>query len=454
MNSGREARRKLLTLAGEVCDGAAVPARVAELEQLLWADAEHRRDYLRYVFTHVELACSDGVLRAIAAPEARGFVRPRPTTGSKIGPGVLRWAAAALVVLGTVAGVSMLVNLERSQRLRSVEKVQPVAVVSDVAGAVWEGRAPGAGEPLNPGFIRLRSGSAQVEFYSGATVRLQGPCEFGLNSASRGFLRSGRLTAHVSPRAHGFTIAAPGIAVVDLGTEFGMKVEANGDAQVQVLRGHVELHVGDERSPGRRLSESQAVAVERGRARSIAFNPAEFDAVKIAAASLLTNGGFEVTVPWTRADYAYAPSGSDVGWVFEGREGAAGSGVIDSGSLPWGGTKSVEGRQHAFLIRASAFSQELRGLIPGGRYRLSWADAMRVYRGAGPNELRVELIDSDGTARTLFKAMVSDAKWSRHQAEFTAPPGLCTLRFRTTNPLGGRDRAVFIDDVQLSKIVR
>jgi hypothetical protein len=66
------------------------------------------------------------------------------------------------------------------------------------------------------GFLNIKSGQVDLTFVSGATVRLTGPCSFGINSGRRGFLERGQLHCYVPPAARGFTIGTPGCAVVDL----------------------------------------------------------------------------------------------------------------------------------------------------------------------------------------------------------------------------------------------
>src|SRR5262249_54020822 len=79
------------------------------------------------------------------------------------------------------------------------------------AEAVWADTElptrPGA--PLPPGWIRLKSGYAHLEFYSGATVILQGPADFQLVSRNEAYCARGRLWANVPPQAQGFTIGSP-----------------------------------------------------------------------------------------------------------------------------------------------------------------------------------------------------------------------------------------------------
>src|SRR5205085_6062766 len=85
-----------------------------------------------------------------------------------------------------------------------------VAVLLQAPGAVWEGAdPPRAGAPLAAGWLRLKSGAAHIEFYSGATVILQGPAELKLISRMSAYCARGKLRATVPPQAQGFTVGAP-----------------------------------------------------------------------------------------------------------------------------------------------------------------------------------------------------------------------------------------------------
>ena len=72
-------------------------------------------------------------------------------------------------------------------------------------------------------------------------VVIEGPATLAIETARRAHLAIGRLVAHVPAAARGFTVASPSVTVVDLGTEFGLDVDAAGTSEVQVFQGKVEL---------------------------------------------------------------------------------------------------------------------------------------------------------------------------------------------------------------------
>ena len=120
---------------------------------------------------------------------------------------------------------------------------QGVAVVTRLVDVDWSDtqQPVEVGEALPPGRLAIDSGFAQIEFFCGATVVLEGPAELQLESVSRARVRSGRLRAQVPPAARGFSLDVDDMTVVDLGTEFALSVSDSG-ANVQVFDGEVELH--------------------------------------------------------------------------------------------------------------------------------------------------------------------------------------------------------------------
>jgi hypothetical protein len=115
------------------------------------------------------------------------------------------------------------------------------------------------GSALEPGWLRLESGLAQVVFYSGARVVLEGPAEVRLVSPHEAICPVGRLLAEVPEPARGFRLRTDHLNVVDLGTSFGIDA-SHGRTEVHVFRGKVELLPGTRAKQS--LSESEAALVQ------------------------------------------------------------------------------------------------------------------------------------------------------------------------------------------------
>lgn len=120
-----------------------------------------------------------------------------------------------------------------------------VAVFARGVDLEWESAAITPGAPLTPGLLKLKSGIAQIEFYQGARVAIEGPAAFQLVSSGEATCTLGKLSAQVPPQAKGFRINTPKGDIVDLGTEFGLDVNATR-SEVHVFKGEVALHKASE----------------------------------------------------------------------------------------------------------------------------------------------------------------------------------------------------------------
>lgn len=94
-------------------------------------------------------------------------------------------------------------------------------------------------------------------------------------------LVSGRLSAKVSEKGHGFTIYGPSMRILDLGTEFGLCINENGQGQVHVFKGEVDVALT--RQDGRTvrsqlLTQYKAASLDSssGQIDNMRLDPAEF----------------------------------------------------------------------------------------------------------------------------------------------------------------------------------
>src|SRR5262249_15381970 len=144
------------------------------------------------------------------------------------------------------------------------------------------------GVPLAPGRLQLKSGYAHIQFYSGATVILEGPAELWLTSRTAAYCSSGKLRANVPAQAEGFRIGTPTVDVVDRGTEFGLRVEKDARAEVRVFRGRGEMHGpkdAEQAPPHTELKTGQGVRLDgKSDAKSIAPDPTAFPTADVVTA--------------------------------------------------------------------------------------------------------------------------------------------------------------------------
>jgi len=266
-------------------DGTLNAAGITRLRKLLHVNSDVRKAYVKRQFFGAiirldgdagisSLAINEGEEDAVLFPVSDGakFPANQPVDGKagkiqitqgsgNVTRGSIRRNASLLFVFA--ASILLCVVLGRwlivESRLQSAgsdrtaantalpEKQEAtsvgIALVTRLVDVTWQPSEKPfmVGDALPVGVVGLESGVAQIEFFCGATVILEGPSRLVLESSTVARLQSGRLRAQVPPAARGFQIHAEELKVVDLGTEFGVAVN-EGEADVQVFDGEVELY--------------------------------------------------------------------------------------------------------------------------------------------------------------------------------------------------------------------
>lgn len=242
-------------LLAAVCDGRATEDQRAALTEMLRNSANARDEYLRYVDLHAALA--EEVVPTVES--AIVDYRAGETLFSNVDSSLESkksqfgsssrfawWAVVAasllLAVVGTWAIVSSrLVTTNSSQPFAAIQQSGSPAVATLVfmENCDWENSIV-EGQPMSAGEYELKSGTAMVRMVGGAEVAMVGPCRIELRNAGSARLHLGNVVVRASDDAEGFTIWTPNSEVVDLGTEFAVKVADAGDTEVHVLDGMVE----------------------------------------------------------------------------------------------------------------------------------------------------------------------------------------------------------------------
>jgi hypothetical protein len=224
-------------------DGSITREDFARLEAHLRESAEARRTWRRSA--NLDSALRDWASRDVGLAS---WLPQHPRDAARS-----RWwlwpiAAAAALLLGVAA-----YHLGgRHATRRTIAPAAPVehtdlgcAVLAQTVNAQWGAAAASvrAGDTLNTGAISLHSGLAQIDFFSGASLIVEGPAELDLVSPWEAICRQGKARVRVPPAAHGFRFAAPGMKLVDLGTEFAINVDpSQREPEVHVFNGEVIAH--------------------------------------------------------------------------------------------------------------------------------------------------------------------------------------------------------------------
>jgi len=304
-------RDELLKLIGAICNEAATAAQVDRLESLMLDDAEARRVYRQYMSLHASLrryamayeheaaavdlesithhAVDDAgtaVFSGLSGPMPAARMARRAAS-----PPLPLWkqrsvrAFAATFLIAATAIFSMLAYMQalwnRPHDPGSiVTRVGPIAELVRVEDAVWgQSDLPTReGAELIGGRMKLESGLAQIRFFGGATVLLEGPAELELRTATSAYLARGRLSAAAPAGAEGFAIHADRMAFVDLGTAFGIDLTEAGTGELHVFEGRVQADVLDAEGQSLRRVEVTGDQAVRLDADAAHIEPVDADA--------------------------------------------------------------------------------------------------------------------------------------------------------------------------------
>jgi len=287
-------------LVGRLCNEDLDTDGQDRLFQLLSADLEAQRQYVRYVDLHVAMrdharALDDEdftVLEAQAALDAITAAcgesadsdehggtatnytqrKVEPSTPAAIrcvtrwerlralAQGPVAWAASAAVLFVGFLFASLGRPVDNPQQVPPPSKPLATSPPLDLGpawlrgtvGARWAGariELP-EGERFVVGQrLELVEGLAEVRFGDGASVVLQGPAIFQIRSSDSASLNVGRLAANVPPAAKGFNVHTSVADLTSHGTEFGAEVDVDGSLVTQVYKGDVEMQLNRGSTP-------------------------------------------------------------------------------------------------------------------------------------------------------------------------------------------------------------
>lgn len=288
MSSFTKDEFELGLLIVEALEGQITPERFARLERRLQEDPAAAQQYLEEVMNSAALMwrapsfCTEPLenpfgqetqfLTALGEYEKTApavllepHEKPMPAEAKASGPVRKRTSRFSLAAAASAlaAMVLLLIYLE----LHPTIVVEPAARLADSLGAVWEMESGGGHEPetvLYPGsgpFV-LKEGYVRLAYEDGAVAVIEGPARFQVKGLEELGLSYGQVYVRCPVSATGFTVSTPAMKVIDLGTEFGVKVSGIGSTQVHMLKGKASLIAG-----GTRGGPRQSVIVHEGHAK-------------------------------------------------------------------------------------------------------------------------------------------------------------------------------------------
>lgn len=283
-------------------DETASPDELLDFEEFLQNNPEAQRKYLHEMQLQAELHLLmhsrrnlGTVLSQVAAQSPRPASSPiapviAPSTLSETqqpilasirnilfrGTGAMSRAAAALLI-GSMCFAALVTVAITMAVMKTPAHAQPVvlpvyvAQLSAAHNLKWANAAssPMVDQLLAEGQnLQIASGWAEITFKDGARVVLEGPASLELQSPAGARLNAGKLALETSAPSAKFIVHTPTSRIVDLGSEFGVHVEREDIAIVEVFAGAVDVHAvideaaGDIGSP-ERLTKGQSLRAEK-----------------------------------------------------------------------------------------------------------------------------------------------------------------------------------------------
>lgn len=276
-----EATRNLIFKA---IDRTITPAEFERLQDAIERDDEARAEYLRAVTLCESLGEIATETSAAESSETNEPVQLKTTNESKrrsaTGRFTLGGLAIAVTILVAVGGAAYwfgqlnhgTTNLaDRDEHAEPREsQIAGHATLRRSVDLKWSdgGSEYRDGDVLPDGRLQFEEGVAEIDFFCGATLIVEGPASLVIESDWSVRVARGRLRANVPSAARGFVVKAAGSEIVDLGTEFALHVDADS-AQVEVIDGEVKLRGGEH--DGKHLVTGQGQSLKGSQTQANAF---------------------------------------------------------------------------------------------------------------------------------------------------------------------------------------
>jgi hypothetical protein len=296
---------ELADLLEVLCLEELTPAQAARLEELMLADRDQCEHAVRFLMMHAiaerreaqcavfPFAADSAATDSQATPEFASTAKPIVSLDRPRRPLAFRYPGytAALVALTTCAIVLWYgFFLNRFGWRSPLEATRPaVARVVNINHVAWSPETASrfiGGELFAGDQLAINSGTVEVRLEQGTTIVVEGPANWIIDDVNQATLNEGTLRASVPAEAVGFTLDTRAARIVDLGTEFEARVSADGNADIQVIRGAVEARPrqGDTSFSRVRITAGRAVRIARGR-----VGPVEPNAITAPEASKPTS---------------------------------------------------------------------------------------------------------------------------------------------------------------------
>ena len=147
------------------------------------------------------------------------------------------------------------------------------------------------GHLIPPGRYELEKGIATVLFDNGASVTLTGPADVEFLDISSLRVFRGKITGEAPGEGIRLKVTTPDLEVIDLGTRFGLEIDATGFTEVHVLEGTVQITRQKGKRKGRKkiIHEGFATVLAPGENQSLQPTAADPSRFAVALAPMTTS---------------------------------------------------------------------------------------------------------------------------------------------------------------------
>jgi ferric-dicitrate binding protein FerR (iron transport regulator) len=286
----KERNDELDVLLRKISDGDLQPSDATRLNELLRGDPGACEAYLDHVSVEAGLEREFGGLwneQSASGSKYSSAAPPDAGNATLRFPRWLGYALAAAIALVATLVIQHLLPSTPSTDARVEISPTTVATLVFAESCEWaDGNARVEGQRLAAGLVSLRRGTAVLRFDGGAALVLEGEAELELESAGSARLRRGAVVVRATDGAEGFRLLTPASEVVDLGTEFAVKVERGGATEVHVIEGEIAWRKESASQPDNVLAAGHAVRFDRADSsepREVALSAAGFDETVLRA---------------------------------------------------------------------------------------------------------------------------------------------------------------------------
>ncbi|MEM1441031.1 MAG: FecR domain-containing protein, partial [Verrucomicrobiota bacterium] len=253
----KELDNELIKLCGKLRDEEITSEELSLLEERLDRSPEDRSFYLRFMQI-------DSLLEKFPPIEDQQEIE-ESISGRKL---IRLPAAKAVAFLATAAALAVACTLGFQSFFENQVAGNDEYFAQDSVGTLilaedceWEDRSFSEGQRLPKGTMELEGGTAVVRFDGGAEAVLTGPVGFQIDGPTAAMLLHGEVVVRAEDDAIGFILDTPSGRLVDLGTEFAVKVEGNGETELHVHEGAVALGEDFSEKPENVIGAGHAVRI-------------------------------------------------------------------------------------------------------------------------------------------------------------------------------------------------